>query len=126
VAKITTQGGFDSELLDAEVAEPLEPLLEWINGNAQIVSAALDGGLTAENMALEYVTLKASSGIRQSFKSQRLVQHVTLSRVVSQVDSGILATGFNWWPTVDGFDYVATYTGDKTDRDVVLRVEYEQ
>ena len=124
MAEITSNESFDTELLDQEIAEQIEPLTDWLMENMSIILDALRGGLGDKNSSTQYVQVKAQSGVRESFSVQGPVSNVTVSRVVSQPDSGIYYTGFNWWKTQDGFDYLVTYNGTKTDRDVVLKVEF--
>jgi len=124
MAEITSNESFDTELLDPEIAEQVEPLTEWITENLTIILDALRGGLGDKNSSTQYVQVKAQQGARQSYSVPGPVSNVTVSRVVSQPESGIYYTGFNWWKTQDGFDYLVTYNGTKTDRDVVLKVEF--
>lgn len=124
MAEITSNESFDEELLEPDMADQLEPLLEWLSLNFSTILDALRGQLGDKNSSTQYVQVKAQSGVRQSYSVPGPVSNVTVARVVSQPDSGIYYTGFNWWKTQDGFDYIVTYTGSKTDRDVLLKVEF--
>lgn len=124
MAEITSNEGFDSELLDAEVADQLEPLLDWLTENMSIILDTLRGQIGDKNMSSQYVRVKANSGKRGSYSVAGPVSNVQVVQVVSQVDSGILCTGFNWWLNESGFDYIVTFSGTKLDREVILKVEF--
>lgn len=124
MAEITSNEGFDSELLEPEVADQIEPLTEWLVENMTIILDALRGGLGDKNMSSQYVRVKASSGLRGSYSVAGPVSNVQVVQIVSQVDAGILCTGFNWWQSESGFDYIVTFTGTKLDREVILKVEF--
>jgi hypothetical protein len=124
MAEITSNEGFDSELLDPEVADQLEPLLDWLTENMAIILDTLRGQIGDKNMSSQYVKVKANTGLRGTYKVDGPVSNVQVVQIVSQVDAGILCTGFNWWLTEGGFDYIVTFTGTKLDREVILKVEF--
>lgn len=126
MAKITATDGFDELQLEPEVVEAMGPFLEWINTNTQNIVSALNGNLTTENFAATFVEIKAVTGILKSVKTDRFVKHVSFSRVVCQASTGVIITGFNWWPSEEGFEFIIEYSGEKTDRNVILRVEYDR
>jgi hypothetical protein len=125
MAEITSNESFDPDELEPEVAEQLEPLLEWLAETMQVIIPALQGQLGDRNMSSQYVRAQATVGVRQSFRIDGPVSNVQIVNVVSQAESTVYYTGFNWWRTQDGFDYVVTYTGDKTDRSITMKVEFD-
>jgi hypothetical protein len=124
MAEITATETFDEEELDPDTVEELEPLLEWLNTNMQNIVSALRGELGDKNSRSQTVTVKTTSEIRNSVSVVGEVSNVSLSRIDSQIESPVYITGFNWWPTADGFDYVARFSGDKKDRNINLRVDF--
>lgn len=125
MATITSTEAFDADQLDPDVAEQIAPLVDYIATTMQVIIPALQGGLGDKNMASRYLTVKGLSGTRRSISIEGPVSNVQLVRVVSQPETLVVCTGFNWWPTESGFDYVAEFSGEKTDRDVTLKVEFD-
>ena len=124
MALITATDTFDEEELEPRDADAIAPLIEWLNTNNQNIVAALQGGLGDTNFATQVLTIKADSNVRKSVQISGEISTVVISRVVSQSDSSVLITGFNWWPTSAGFDFQVTYTGENASRDVILRVDF--
>jgi len=124
MAEITATDTFDDELLEDDVIEQLEPLLEWLNQNSQNIVGALQGNIGDKNLALKSIVVKCSSGIRQKVSIPGPISHVELSRIDTQVDDGSVVTGFNWWPTTNGFDFIANFGDEKKDRNAYLRIHF--
>ena len=125
MALITASDTFDEEELEPEDSDALSPLIEWLNSNNQNIVNALQGGLGDRNFATQVLTIKADSNVRKSVQISGQISTVVVSRVVSQADGGVQITGFNWWPTTEGFDFQVTYTGENASRDVILRVDFD-
>lgn len=120
---VTASDTFDSEDLDSEVSEQIEPLVTWLNENMINIVSLLSGGLSSANMAIEFIQVKAQASARNSVKTSRKVENVSFSRVVTQGDPGLVCTGFNWTPTQEGFEYAVTFSTG-TQYSVILKVEY--
>jgi hypothetical protein len=125
MADITAVDTFDDELLDEELAEELSSLLEWLNSNTQNLVNALQGNIGDTNLAMTPIVVKCSSGIRKTVNIQGPVSHVELSRIDSQIDSNSVISGFNWWPTTNGFAFVAQFGDERKDRNAYLRVHFD-
>lgn len=125
MAQISATDSFDEDELEPEMAEELSPLIEWLNVNFQNIVSALQGGLGDRNLTTQTFTVKASSGVRQSVDVIGSISNVQISRVESQPESNVVFSGLNWWPTANGFDFVAEFSGDKRDRNIFLRVDFD-
>ena len=125
MALITASDTFDIDLLDPEYAENLEPLVEWLNETNQNVVNALQGNLGDLNLSTQTVNLKVASGVRKFVRISGQVSHVAISRVISQPDSEILLTGYNWWPVAEGIEVIAEFTGETKERDIIIRIEFD-
>ena len=125
MGEVTATDTFDPEELEPDVADDLEPVLDWLNTNTQNIVDILRGNIGDRNLATQTVQLKASSGVRQFFRVPGRVSHVELSRVSSQPDANIFMTGFNWWPASDGFDFLAQWSGETQTRNIYLRIHFD-
>jgi hypothetical protein len=123
MAIVTASDTFDSEDLDPEVAEQIDPLIQWLNESMINVVSILSGGISGINLAAQYLETKGSAGVRNRVSTNRRVENVTLSRVVSQADGLVICTGFNWWPSAEGFDFAITFNETK-ENNIILKVEY--
>lgn len=121
---ITATDTFDEEELDPEVAQDLEPLIEWLNSNNQNFVAALQGGLGDKNLTTKTVQVSCESNVLKSVAEAASVSHVEISRVEAEPNTKLLVTGFNWFPTGRGFDFVVTFTPADRQRNVFLRVHF--
>ena len=68
MTQITATDTFDTELLDDDTVDELEPFLEWLNTNMQNIVAALQGGISDENTSTLTVSVNLDSGVRKFFK----------------------------------------------------------
>lgn len=123
MAKIYATDTFDEELLEPEIFEQVEPLVMWLNENMQNIVSALQSNLGDTNLATRTVQVQAYSGVKQTVKINGPVSHVAISRISSQPDSNVLIKGFNWWPTSDGFEFIAEWT-ENAAKTIYLRVEF--
>lgn len=125
MAEITATDTFDEEELEPDTYEQIEPFVLWVNENMQNIVSSLRGELGDRNLATQNIQIKAENGIRKSVSITGKISNVSLSRIESQPESQILITGFNWWPTTDGFDFTASFSGDKKDRTAYLRIDFD-
>ena len=122
---ITATETFDEELLDdTELATDLEELIMWLNSNMQNIIAALDGGISDDNTTIQNVRVKATSGVKQFVAVSGNISHVDISRVISQPDTQSTITGFNWWLSTDGIEFVAEWKNGSNTYDVQLRIHF--
>lgn len=124
MGQVTATPNFDEENLDKEVAEDLVPLTEWLNENFQNLVNLMQGQIGDKNLTTKMIEVKASNGRVGEYAINGRVSHVQPSRVSSQSDSGITITGFNWWPSTNGFKYVVTFSSDIKERDFFMRVDF--
>lgn len=124
MAEITATDTFDEEELEPDVFEQIEPFVLWVNENMQNIVSALRGNLGDKNTTSQVLQIKTESGIRKSVSVGGDVSAVSATRVDSQSDNPVLISGFNWWPTAQGFDFVCEFGGDKRDRTVYLRIDF--
>lgn len=125
MAKITALGGFEPDDMDPDVVEQIQPLISWVNDNAQTMVAALDGNLGDKNMSSQRITVQTLSGAFGFYKIPGPVSGVSVVRVVSEPNNQVFCSGFNWWPIEGGFEYVVTYTGSEQRRAIILKVEFD-
>lgn len=122
---ITATETFDEELIDnTELAGDLEELITWLNSNMQNIVSALDGGISDENTSIQNIVVKATSGIKQFVAVDGQVSHVDISRVISQPDTQSTITGYNWWLSTGGIEFVVEWKNGSNTYDVQLRVHF--
>jgi len=124
MAVITATDAFDEEAIEQEDAEKLEPLLTWLNENMQNIVNALQGNLGDKNSSSRIVSVQTVSGVLEEFNIDGPVSNVTVVRLDCQPDSLLKVTGFNWWPKPGGFKFCASYEGEKLDRNLILKVDF--
>jgi len=126
MAFISATDAFDEDDLEPEVLEDIRPFIDYCQENFQSVVNALQGNLGDINFSSIKRSVKAPVNTLVFVADSRRVSNVTVVQVLAQPESLVLCTGFNWWKVQGGFQICVNYTGDKLDREVVIKVEYNE
>lgn len=126
MAFISATDSFDTEELDPDVASDIEPFIDYCQENFQSIVNALQGNLGDINFSSIKRSVKCPANTLVFVADAGRVSNVTVVQVMAQPETLVLCTGWNWWKVQGGFQLCVNYTGEKLDRDVVIKVDYNE